>query len=96
MPTARNVVIESVHPNPFNPRTSIVFSLARDSMVGLRVYDLRGRLVRELFHKGLLQGRHSVSWDGLDDAGHTVASGVYIASVRANGSVASARMVLAK
>jgi len=95
-PSARDVVIESVHPNPFNPSTSIVFSLARASEVELRIYDVRGRLVRKLFHKSLPEGRHSVSWNGLNDAGHTVASSVYILRVRADGSTASARMVLVK
>ena len=67
------------HPNPFNPRTTLAFDLPEATdRVRLRLYDLQGRLVANLVDGPLPAGRHDVPWQGTDDAGRTVASGVYI------------------
>ncbi len=70
--------IERVAPNPFNPRTSIEFTLDRRQAVQLLVHDLRGRRVRTFDRGRLDAGTHRVVWDGTDDTGHEVASGVYL------------------
>jgi serine protease AprX len=64
-------------PNPFNPRTTVVFELADDGPVRLEVFDLRGRRVRGLLAADSAAGRHWAIWDGRDDAGREVAAGVY-------------------
>jgi len=72
-------------PNPFNPQTEIHFSLPRDTRVSLRIYDVAGRLVRTLVSGPLAAGLHSERWNGTNDAGRDVASGVYYARLRAAG-----------
>ncbi|MBN2830014.1 MAG: T9SS type A sorting domain-containing protein, partial [Candidatus Cloacimonetes bacterium] len=71
--------IKDIYPNPFNPSTTISFYLAQDAKIDLSVYDITGKLVRSLkvksFYKG--QTRHSLNWDGNDDNGSSVPSGVY-------------------
>jgi hypothetical protein len=64
-------------PNPFNPRTSLQYEIARAGRVRLGVYDLRGRRVRTLFDGQRNAGVWEVVWDGQDDSGRRVASGVY-------------------
>ncbi|MBN1827390.1 MAG: T9SS type A sorting domain-containing protein [Candidatus Eisenbacteria bacterium] len=64
-------------PNPFNPSTTIRFSLAEREEVSLRVFDTRGRLVRTLSDRILPAGIHTVRWDGRDASGAPVPSGVY-------------------
>ena len=64
-------------PNPFNPRTEIVFSLASQHLVVLDIYDARGRHVRSLAQSVFSTGVHHVSWEGEDDRGVPVGSGVY-------------------
>jgi hypothetical protein len=64
-------------PNPFNPSTVLRFSLARDADVDLTVYDVRGRLVRDLGTRSWTAGEHDVVWDGRDGRGRSLASGVY-------------------
>ena len=76
VPTA--LVLEQNVPNPFNPKTSIAFSVPTSAKVSLRVYDVRGRLVRTLVDEVRGPGRHVVDWDGRDDAGVQAASGVYL------------------
>jgi hypothetical protein len=65
------------HPNPFNPATRIAFALLRREQVDLRIFDARGRLVRLLFAGEAGPGPRTVTWDGRDDTGAEVPSGVY-------------------
>ena len=65
------------YPNPFNPSTNIKFSLKTDSKVSLMIYNIRGQKVRTLVNDNLQAGHHSVVWDGRDDSGKNVSSGVY-------------------
>jgi spore coat protein A len=83
-------------PNPFNPSTRISFRLPGDGPVTLRVFDVRGALVRTLVDAALVAGTHAVTWDGADDQGAPAASGVYVYELRAGDQVASGRMTLTK
>ena len=84
-------------PNPFNPRTTINFAVPADQVVSLRVYDMSGRLVRTLVSNRMYRaGDHQVDWDGRDEVGNAVASGVYFSRLEAEGQQAVRRMVLIK
>lgn len=83
-------------PNPFNPRTTIVFEVPARGEVSLVVYDARGRQIRTLQTGVLEAGEHSRIWDGRADDGAEVASGVYFVSALGAGSAAAARVVLLK
>lgn len=82
------------HPNPFNPSTRIDFVLDETARVRLKVYDVSGRVTRTLVDGTRTAGSHSVLWDGRDDAGRPLASGVYIYSLEAPGKSAVRKMVL--
>ena len=69
-------------PNPFNPRVSIPFSVGRRGVVELRVYDVRGRQVREMPSREFAVGSHSWQWDGRSDQGTLLPSGVYLVRIR--------------
>lgn len=83
-------------PNPFNPSTRLVFDTPRGGRVRLAVYDLSGRLVRLLVDESRDAGRHEVTWDGTDDRGQKVGSGVYVGRMEADGWRAARRMTLVK
>lgn len=70
-------------PNPFNPATTVAFSLAEKGRVSLAVYDVNGRLVRVLVDEKREAGPHSVVWDGCNEQGQELASGVYFIRYRA-------------
>ncbi len=95
IPVARTELIGNV-PNPFNPATSIRFNLARRSEVSLKIYDDAGRLVRNLFEGSLDAGPQSVKWNGRDDSGKAVASGIYHYTFRAGDHTESGKMALLK
>ncbi len=88
--------ISVVAPNPFNPRTTIGFDVAREGRIQLRIYDLRGRRVRTLIDAPLAAGGHQAVWDGRDERGDAVAAGVYLARLSAGGETRTAKAVLAR
>ncbi len=92
-PAATDALAQNV-PNPFNPATAIRYELAAPGTVALRVYDVRGRLVRTLVDASQSAGPHAVTWDGRDDGGRPAASGVYFYRLDAGRSVLSKKMVL--
>jgi len=85
-----------VFPNPFNPSTSISYSMAHGGPVQLVIYDLAGRRVRTLVQETRPSGEHTARWNGQDDSGQIVASGVYLARIQALGLEDTQRLVLLK
>lgn len=84
------------HPNPFNPSTTIEYLIPTREEVTVRLYDLKGALIRELVRETEEAGRHLVTWDGRDDDGAPVSSGVYLCAVDCGGRVLAQRMILVK
>jgi hypothetical protein len=93
---AGEVLNVSHHPNPFNPATTVRLDLPRESEVRIRIYDIRGALVRTLADQRLAAGRHEIPWRGDDDRGAPLASGVYFSEVRAGGHVSVHKLALVK
>jgi hypothetical protein len=84
------------HPNPFNPSTTLEFTLGAPGRVALDVLGVDGRRVAGLLDGVLPSGRHAATWDGRDDAGHLQASGVYLARLRHAGGAETCRLLLLK
>jgi WD40 repeat protein len=84
------------HPNPFNPSTSVSFTIPSAGTVRLTVYDVTGRTVRTMVSSVLSAGAHEMVWDGRDDSGKSVSSGTYLARLKMGGFTASHRMTLVK
>jgi len=96
-PAARRLQVEPCYPNPFNPLTTLAYTLAQPGPVDVTVFDLRGRRVRALVRAGAAAaGRHTVQWDGASDAGLAMPSGVYVFRVSTGADVQSVRAVLAR
>lgn len=91
----RSVVLGNV-PNPFNPATLISFSLAASGPMELGVYSLSGRLVKTLERGTREAGVHAMRWDGTDERGMPVASGLYMVRLRAAGASSARSIVLLK
>ena len=81
-------------PNPFNPSTTVSFELASPVEVSIAVYDAGGRLVRRLVEERLTAGVHEVTWNGFDENGTTVSSGVYFCRLVADGARWTRKIVL--
>jgi hypothetical protein len=82
------------HPNPFNPVTTIRFGIEKQVHVSLRIYDAAGRLVHILVDRSIEAGRYEAVWNGQDDAGRYVASGVYFYCLSAGDFEQTRKMVL--
>ena len=82
------------YPNPFNPSTTIRFDLPEASRVQLIIYDAMGREVRTLLWGEQSAGYQSVNWDGADDRGQPVSSGIYLYRLQAESYSETMKMVL--
>ena len=83
-------------PNPFNPNTTIEYELRQPGTVTLSIFDIRGRRVRDLVRQQQAPGLHRAAWDGRDQDGASVASGVYLYRLHANDTTVMDRMLMMK
>jgi len=91
------LALRAPQPNPFNPATTIRFDVpAGAAFLRLTVHDPRGRHVRTLARGALPAGPHAVTWDGRDEGGRRLASGVYTARLARDGRVLARKLVLLK
>jgi hypothetical protein len=84
------------YPNPFNPSTTLRYEVSVPSQVQLRIYDIRGRLVKAYPLRQVGAGQHLEAWNGVDDRGRRVASGVYLYEMVTSENRESRRMHLLK
>jgi hypothetical protein len=97
MPPAPFQLAVQITPNPFNPRTEIRLDLPRDGPVIVTLHDVRGRRVRTLIEGGIQRaGLLRLNWDGCDDTGRALPSGLYVARVKTGGKTAATKMTLAR
>ena len=83
-------------PNPFRDSTRFAFELAADTHVTMRVYDLSGRMICDLWDRPADAGPFSLDWNGVDSQGDRVASGVYIVEVEAGDRTERRRVALVR
>ena len=83
-------------PNPFNPNTTIRFSLTEPNHVEISIYTIDGQLVKTLSKKYYQAGEHNIPWDGLDASGRKVASGLYIYRIKTGGKIIAGKMTLVR
>ncbi|MCD4650735.1 MAG: T9SS type A sorting domain-containing protein [Candidatus Cloacimonetes bacterium] len=89
-------IIAKNYPNPFNPETTIEFSLPTATDVTVEVYNLKGQKVCQLLNENCLAGRNSIVWNGTNSDGNGVASGIYMYKVSTGETIVSGKMLLLK
>jgi ligand-binding sensor domain-containing protein len=90
------VSVKGVYPNPFNPSTTIEFTLTNAGQASLSIFNLAGQKIRDLRSGTISAGTHTAVWDGRDRNGQPVSSGVYFAQLRAGNTVVNRKMTLMK
>jgi len=85
-----------IYPNPFNPDTNIRFSLNQRARTKLKVYNIRGQLIRDLLNEELDPGEHNVRWDGKDNQGRAVASGLLFVRIESGKLQVTRKAILLK
>lgn len=94
--TASEYRIGSNYPNPFNPSTTIEYSLKADSKIEIQILDSLGGPVRTLFNGRSGSGTHRLTWDGRDDSGHPLSSGLYYYQITSAAFTSANKMLLLK
>jgi len=84
------------YPNPFNPETTISFDLFESGEVSLTLYNIKGQEIKSLVNKQLNPGNHKVTWDGKDDNGKELSSGIYFYKLTTHQGVVTNKMMLLK
>ena len=84
------------YPNPFNPSTTINFSLSEKAKVNLAIYNQKGQLVRELINEKMPAGNHQLVWNGTDAKGQTVSSGIYYYRMKSGKYSSTRKMIMMK
>lgn len=85
-----------IYPNPFNIHTTILFSIPEDKFITLTIYNLLGQSIRKLLHENLRRGTHSISWNGTDNQGWDVSSGVYLVKIQGEDFFLHHKIVVVK
>lgn len=96
VPAVVQAKLNSAYPNPFNPETTLSFSLPARSFVNLSVYNLKGQVVKTLISSECAKGEHSVIWNGTDNSEKRVASGLYFYQLSTGNSKQVRKMILQK
>jgi hypothetical protein len=84
------------YPNPFNPETQIRFEMAKTANVSVKIYDALGREIRTLYNGVKQVGQHQLTWDGKNDKGLQVASGIYFYRMKSENYRAMRKLVLVR
>nr|MDK2850382.1 hypothetical protein [Candidatus Cloacimonadota bacterium] len=84
------------YPNPFNPTTTISFTVPENGMTKVRIFNLKGQLINTLVNSELAAGNHTINWNGTDASGQAVSSGVYFLRVDNNNKSTMRKMLLSK
>ena len=87
-------VLEQNYPNPFNSITTISYTLANAGTVTIEIYDVLGKKIRTLFHNKQISGHYSVNWNGKNELGNKVSSGVYFYKIKSETFKETKKMVL--
>ncbi|HEX5133217.1 MAG TPA: FlgD immunoglobulin-like domain containing protein, partial [Candidatus Krumholzibacteria bacterium] len=95
-PKAKETALNSIHPNPFNPQTTVAYSLTGETRVRIAIYDVRGALVRLLVDESQAAGEHNALWNGVDDSGRPVTSGIYFVRMIAGSYKETRKIVMLK
>ena len=93
-PVASGFILNQNYPNPFNPETNISYKLSEGANISLTIYDMLGSEIKSLVSDYQPAGNYTVAWDGKDESGIIVPSGVYLYSLKTGTSVESKKMVL--
>jgi flagellar hook assembly protein FlgD len=91
-----NLELKQNYPNPFNPSTTIEYQIPRTGNVEIRIFDISGELVNTLKEDQQPVGKYSVKWDGKNNKGQQVASGIYICRIIFRTLILSRKMLLMK
>ena len=89
----KNYTLYQNYPNPFNPATTIKFTLEKTEAVNIKIYDIKGALIRELMNKKANAGLNKIVWDGKNEHGNLVTSGIYFYRISAGKFSQTKRMV---
>jgi hypothetical protein len=95
-PLPENFALGNIYPNPFNPSTTIKFATPDENMVMIDIYNLRGQHVLNLMDESIKPGYHSEIWNGVDNSGRMIPSGIYFVQIKFANQLMSKKVTFLK
>lgn len=92
----KSFVIEKAYPNPFNPTTKIKYGVANSTDIEIHIYDLTGRIVKNILIKDKQPGWYEFTWNGTNNYNHDVVSGIYLVSMKAGDFIKKQKVTFIK
>jgi hypothetical protein len=89
-----SALLKDAYPNPFSDQTTIILSLDHDTQVNIEVFDLQGMKVATIEQGRLSAGEHRLNWDGTNEAGHKLGSGIYLCTLKTNSVITTKKLIL--
>lgn len=96
LPEVYSSIKASSYPNPFNPETTIKYKLPKDGDTTIRIFNLKGQLIKTLLRKNLTSGQHTIAWNGSNKNGDKCPSGMYFYKIEQNNNSLTQKIVLTK
>jgi len=96
VPAVENILSINNYPNPFNPTTTIMFNLPKDSKVEIDIYNIKGQKVKSLISDDFIAGKHKLIWNGTNNFNKKVSSGIYFYRLKTNQGIINKKMLLLK
>jgi hypothetical protein len=96
IPIPQITALNNPFPNPFNPSLTIPFDLSKDGRVTIKIYNLKGQLIKNLLNENKKAANYYIVWDGKDNNGHIVSAGTYIVRMNAPEYNSSHKIVMVK
>lgn len=92
----KTFVLFQNYPNPFNPTTMIEYQLPRAGETEIKIFNIKGQLIKKITNEFQQAGNYKIEWDGKDATGQKVTSGLYIYQIKFDNTVLSKKMILAR
>ena len=90
----KDMLLQQNYPNPFNPTTQITYYLSSSKHISLKIYNMQGQEVKNFVNEIQQAGNHSITWDGLDNLGNKVTSGLYFYTINGDGFSITKKMIM--
>ena len=84
------------YPNPFNPSTNISFNLSEEGNITIDIFNIKGQKIKNMVNDKLGVGKHTVTWDGTDNNGNHLSSGIYLYQMKTDTYISMRKMLLLK
>ena len=92
----KDFLLQQNYPNPFNPETTIQYTIDKPRHLTMKIYNINGELIKTLINETIPAGNHQVKWNGTNEFGEKVSSGIYFSNIKSENFTSTLKMMMLK